>query len=318
MRVVVTGGAGFFGSHLVERLLAEGHDAWAVDDLSAGRAENLPAGAPLRRADVRDRSALEGALSGAEVVLHLAAAVGPELVARDPVGTWSRNVDGTARVLEAAAQRGARIVVVSTSEVYGPEAEGVLHEDQPLLLRPAGRRDVYALSKAAGEAYALAWHRTQLLPVTVVRCFNVVGPRQSERYGMVLARFARAARAGRPLTVYGDGLQRRCFLHVTDAVEAVLRLARTPAAEGQVVNVGSDDEVTILDLARRVVEEAGGAGRIEHVPFERVYGEGFVDPRRRRPDLTRLRALTGFVAQRALADAVRDVLAAVVVGASLP
>jgi UDP-glucose 4-epimerase len=144
----------------------------------------------------------------------------------------------------------------------------------------------------------------------VARCFNVVGQRQSERYGMVLARFARAARAGKPLTVYGDGLQRRCFLHVQDAVEAVLRLARAPEAEGQIVNVGSEEEVTVLDLAKRVAVEAGG-GTVEHVPFERVYGEGFVDPRRRRPDLSRLVALTGFAPTRTLDDAIRDVLAAV-------
>ena len=310
MRVVVTGGAGFFGSHLVERLLAEGHDALALDDLSAGRAENLPRGARLVRLDVRDARALGEALEGADLVLHFAAAVGPELVARDPAGTWSRNVEGTARVLEAAAEQGARVLLASTSEVYGPGVEGVLSEGRLLMLDAAARRDVYALSKAAGEAYALALHRTRLLPVTVARCFNVVGPRQSERYGMVLARFARAAREGKPLTVYGDGLQRRCFLHVEDAVEAVLRLARAPEAEGQIVNVGSAEEVTILELARRVLAEAGGASRIEHVPFERVYGEGFVDPRRRLPDLARLRALTGFAPAKTLDDAVRDALAA--------
>lgn len=309
MQVVVTGGAGFFGSHLVERLLAEGHAVTAFDDLSSGRVENLPPGARLVPGDVRDGAAVARACAGADLILHWAAAVGPELVARDPAGTWSRNVDGTARVLEAAAAQGARVLVASTSEVYGPEVEGVLAEDQPLVLRPQGRRDVYALSKAAGEAYALALHRMRLLPVTVVRCFNVVGPRQSERYGMVLARFARAARTGRPLTVYGDGTQRRCFLHVADAVTAVLALARTPAAEGQVVNVGSDEEIAIRALAERVLEEAGG-GRIEHVPFERVHGEGFPDPRRRRPDLARLRALTGFAPQRTLHEAIRDVLAA--------
>ena len=311
MRVVVTGGAGFFGSHLVERLLLEGHDAVAVDDLSAGSASNLPRGARLQRLDVRDGAALGRALDGADLVLHFAAAVGPGLVARDPAGTWSRNVEGTARVLEAAAERGQRVVLASTSEVYGSGADGVLSESRPLTLDAAGRRDVYALSKAAGEAYALALHRTRLLPVTVARCFNVVGPRQSERYGMVLARFARAARTGRPLAVYGDGLQRRCFLHVGDAVEAVLRLARAPAAEGQIVNVGSDEEVTVLDLARRVLAESGGSGSVEHVPFERVYGEGFVDPRRRRPDLARLNALTGFIPSRTLDDAIRDVLAGV-------
>jgi UDP-glucose 4-epimerase len=308
MRVVVTGGAGFLGSHLVARLLEEGHGVVALDDLSTGRRENLPAGARLVEGDARAAATVAEALEGAELVLHLAAAVGPGLVARDPSGTWSRNVEGAARVLEGAALRGARVLFVSTSEVYGPHAEGLLHEDRASELLTSARRDVYALSKAAGEAYALALSRTRLLPVTVARCFNVVGPRQSERYGMVLARFACAARERRPLTVYGDGLQRRCFLHVEDAVTALLALARTPASEGLVVNVGSDEEVKILDLARRVIEASGSKAGIEHVPFERVYGEGFVDPRRRRPDLTRLRALTGFFPARNLDDTIAATL----------
>ncbi len=309
MRVVVTGGAGFLGSHLVARLLAEGHDALALDDLSTGVEENLPRGARLLVGDVRDAALVARALEGTDLLLHFAAAVGPGLVARDPSGTWSRNVEGAARVLEAAAERGLRVVLASTSEVYGPSAEGVLAEDRPSELLTSARRDVYALSKAAGEAYALALARTRLLPVTVARCFNVVGPRQSERYGMVLARFAAAAQAGRPLSVYGDGLQRRCFLHVEDAVDAILLLARAPASEGLVVNVGSDEEVTILDLARRVLSASGSDAGLEHIPFERVYGEGFVDPRRRRPDLTLLRSLTGFQPQRTLDEAVRDVVA---------
>jgi UDP-glucose 4-epimerase len=310
MRVVVTGGAGFLGSHLVARLVAEGHDVLAYDDLSTGIAGNLPAGARLVVGDVRDGARLASALEGADLLLHFAAAVGPALVARDPSGTWSRNVEGAARVLELAAERGLRVVMASTSEVYGPCADGVLAEERPSELLTSARRDVYALSKAAGEAYALALARTRLLPVTIARCFNVVGPRQSERYGMVLARFASAAQAGRPLPVYGDGIQRRCFLHVEDAVTALLALARAPASEGLVVNVGSDEEVTILDLARRVLAASGSQAGVEHVPFERVYGEGFVDPRRRRPDLARLRALTGFAPQRSLDLAIRDVLAA--------
>lgn len=310
MRIVVTGGAGFLGSHLGARLLAEGHEVLVLDDLSTGRIDHLPPGAVLRRADVRDARAVGEALVGAGLVLHMAAAVGPALVARDPTGTWSRNVEGTARVLEAAAMRGTRVLLASTSEVYGPAAEGSLEEQRPSELLTSARRDVYALSKAAGEAYALALARTHLLPVTVARLFNVVGPRQGDRYGMVLARFAAAARAGRALPVYGDGLQRRCFLHVEDAVTALLALARTPACEGQVVNVGSEEEVTVLALAQRVLALTGSRAGIEHVPLERVYGEGFSDPRRRRPDLRRLRELTGFQPARTLEDALRDVLAA--------
>jgi UDP-glucose 4-epimerase len=314
MRVLVTGGAGFLGSHLVDRLRASGHEVQALDDLSSGSEENLAThrgddGVRLVRGDVRDAGVVSDAVARADLVFHLAAAVGVRKVADDPSDTWSRNVEGTASVLRTCADRGVRCVAASSSEVYGPGAEGVLAEDQVPRLDPTARRDAYALSKAAGESLALALHRTTLFPVTVVRLFNVVGPRQSARYGMVLPRFASAAVAGEALTVHGDGRQTRCFLHVLDAVEALATLARTPASEGLVVNVGSDEEVSIVDLARAVVAEAGTGAPIRLVPFEEVYGEGFSDPRRRRPDASRLRALTGFAPRRALRDAVRDAVA---------
>jgi UDP-glucose 4-epimerase len=310
MRVLVTGGAGFVGSSLVRRLESDGGEVTAFDDLSSGRAANLEGtGARLVRADVRDPEAVGRAVASADLVVHLAAAVGVQKVADDPSGTWSRNVLGTACVLEACAERGTRVLLASSSEVYGPGRDDLLREDDALRLDPSARRDVYAVSKAAGEAHALALARSRLLPATVIRLFNVVGPRQSSRYGMVLPRFAAAARAGRPLPVYGDGEQRRCFLHVDDAAEALALLAASPDAEGKVVNVGSDEEVSILDLARLVLEESGSTAGVEHVPFERVYGGGFQDFRRRRPDLARLRALTGFRARRTLRDAVKDALA---------
>jgi UDP-glucose 4-epimerase len=252
---------------------------------------------------------VDEAVGGADLVLHFGAAVGTQVVARDPAGTWSRNVIGTAAVLDACARRGTRVIVASSSEVYGPTLEGPFREDAPSVVHSAGRRDVYALSKAAGEAYALALHRACLLPVTVVRLFNVVGTGQSERYGMVLPRFAAAAREGRPLPVYGDGSQRRCFLHVADAVRAILLLAETGRAEGLVVNVGSPEEVSILQLAELVLEEADSTAGVAFVPFERIYGEGFRDPRRRIPDVSRLRELTGFAPQWNLRDAVRELLA---------
>src|SRR5262245_37806785 len=244
MRVLVTGGAGFVGSHLVDRLVCDGHVVHALDDLSTGSARNLEAATRtdrghLVRGDVRDRRAVEGLVAGADLVLHLAGAVGVRRVADDPAGTWSRNVEGTASVLAACAARGTRCLVASTSEVYGPGAQGVLREDAPVTLSPSGRRDVYAVSKLAGEALALALHRDSALPVTVARLFNVVGPRQSERYGMVLPRFARAAVRGEPLLVHGDGRQSRCFLHVDDAVSALLALVvgtPAPASQGLVVN----------------------------------------------------------------------------------
>jgi UDP-glucose 4-epimerase len=316
MRVLVTGGAGFVGSHVVRACAARGDEVTALDDLSTGRAANLPPGVRLVAADVRDAAVVEDETARADLVVHLAAAVGVRLVADDPVGTWSRNVRGTAAVLDACAARGTRVLLASTSEVYGPGRAGLLREDEPLRLDAAGRRDVYAISKAAGEAYALALHRARGLPVAVARLFNVVGPRQSARYGMVLPRFAAAVRTGSRLPVHGDGTQRRCFLHAEDAAEALLALAASPEAEGRVVNVGSDEEVSIGDLARMVLAEAGVEGeaaeaRIDRVPFERVYGEGFSDFPRRRPDVARLRAATGFVPRRTLRDAVRDVLEAV-------
>jgi UDP-glucose 4-epimerase len=314
MRILVTGGAGFVGSHLVDALRGPGADVEAFDDLSGGTLGNLAAhegsrGFAFARADVRDRDAVEEAVRRADVVFHLAAAVGVRLVAEDPAGTWSRNVEGTASVLAACARFGTRCVVASSSEVYGPTATGCLREDAATILDPTARRDVYAVSKVAGESLALALHRTSLLPVTVVRLFNVVGPRQSDRYGMVLPRFARAAVRGERLTVHGDGTQSRCFLHVLDAVDALRALASTAASEGLVVNVGSAEEVAILDLARAVAAEAGTGAEIHAVPFATVYGEGFVDPPRRRPDVSRLEDLTGFAPRRTVADAVRDAVA---------
>ncbi len=313
MRVLVTGGAGFLGSHLLRTLVARGHETVALDDLSTGRRTNVPPGVSLVIADVREQGAVGEAVASADLVLHFAAAVGTRVVAQDPTGTWSRNVLGTAAVLEACALRGRRVVLASSSEVYGPGREGPLQEEDPSLLRPSGRRDVYALSKAAGEAYAIALHRTRRLPVTAVRLFNVVGAGQSDRYGMVLPRFVAAAREGRPLPVFGDGTQRRCFLHVDDAVRAVLALAETPASAGRVVNIGTREEVAILDLAKIVLEEAGG-GSVEYIPFARVYGEGFQDPQRRVPDVSLLASLTGLAPRRRVREAVRDLLAAVPAG----
>jgi UDP-glucose 4-epimerase len=326
MRVLVTGGAGFVGSHVVDRLVLDGHHVHALDDLSTGAAKNLDGAARtgrghLVRGDVRDRALVAGLVSGADLVLHLAGAVGVKRVADDPAGTWSRNVEGTASLLAACAAQGVRCLVASTSEVYGPAATGVLREDAPVTLDPSGRRDVYAVSKLAGESLAMALHRDAALPVTIARLFNVVGPRQSDRYGMVLPRFARAAVRREPLVVHGDGRQTRCFLHVEDAVSALLALASSAAAEGQIVNVGSDDEVTIGDLARAVVASAATEAPIRYVPFAEVYGEGFVDPPRRRPDVSLLRELTGLSSRRplstAVADAVVDAKAALALVASL-
>ncbi|MDJ0974585.1 MAG: NAD-dependent epimerase/dehydratase family protein [Planctomycetota bacterium] len=314
MRVLVTGGAGFIGGHLIRHLLDAGHEVLALDDLSTGHREAVPSGALLVEGDVRDRARVAHLVGEVEVVFHLAAAVGPALVARDPAGTWSRNVRGTAAVLDACLERGARVLVLSSSEVYGDErrravpAGQPMREDELVAIDPGARRDVYALSKLAAESYALALYRSALLPVTVVRPFNVIGPGQSARYGMVVARFAEAAVAGRPLPVYGDGSQERCFLHVDDAVTALLALAASPAAEGRIVNVGGSESIAIRDLAARMLALAGSRAGIEHVPFERVYGEGFADHRSRTPDTSLLRELTSWTPKRTLDDALYDAL----------
>jgi UDP-glucose 4-epimerase len=308
MRILVTGGAGFVGSRLVARMLSEGHSVEVLDDLSTGRREVVPAGARLTVGDCRSAALVETCVARADRIFHLAAAVGVALVAADPAGTWSRNLLGTATVLDGAAARQVPVLLASSSEVYGPGRAVPLQEEDAASIRPTGRREVYGLSKAAGEAYALALHRTRGLPVVVARLFNVVGAGQSDRYGMVLARFVAAARRGEPLEILGDGSQRRCFLHVADAVEALALLAEAPGARGLVVNVGSDEEASILDLARLVLSLAGGGG-IRHRPFAERYGEGFADFERRVPDLSRLVALTGFRRRRTLRDAVADALA---------
>lgn len=310
MTILVTGGAGFVGSHLARALHARGADVRVLDDLSTGHAGNLPATIPLQVGDVRDRAALDRALAGVTQVFHMAAAVGPALVAADPRGTWSRNADGTLAVLCACARRDVKVLLASSSEVYRPAAVAAgrpVSEHAPTGARPGDPRGVYARSKLAGEMAArrLSWSGLRVL---CARLFNVVGLRQSPRHGMVLARFAEAARRGEPLPVYDDGMQRRCFLHVEDAVRALLDLAATPAAVGLAVNVGWQEEVTVLELARRVSARAGHAGGVRFVPFTQVCGRGFPDPRVRRPDTRRLEALTGWRPRLGLEDAIADVL----------
>jgi UDP-glucose 4-epimerase len=298
--ILVTGGAGFIGSHLVERLLAEGCRVTVIDDFSTGSPANLAA----VRADPRLRvvearvSACPGLgqlAAAADAVVHLAAAVGVELVVRSPIQTIRTNLDETEAILEAAAGHPVPVLLASTSEVYGKSQRAEFREDDDLLIGPPhlGRWS-YACSKLMDEFLALAYARERGLPVIVARLFNTVGPRQTGRYGMVLPRFIEAARAGQPLRVYGDGEQTRCFCYVADTVEALWRLLRCPAARGEVVNVGGTEEVSILELARRVITVLRSPSPIERVPYETAYAPGFEDMRRRRPALAKLERLTGF------------------------
>jgi UDP-glucose 4-epimerase len=297
---VVTGGAGFIGSHLVERLLKEGGSVTVIDDFSTGTLENLRAVAthPALRVVHTKVSAcaeLAGIIAQAEGVYHLAAAVGVELVIRSPIQTILTNLRETECVLEAAGLAGIPTLVASTSEVYGKSNKEQFAEEDDLLIGPPRlARWSYACSKLMDEFLAIAYARERQLPVVVARLFNTVGPRQTGRYGMVLPRFIAAAKAGRPLSVYGDGRQTRCFCYVQDTVDALTRLMRNPAAFGHVFNVGSNSEIAIRDLATMVVRQLSSNSTLEYLPYEQAYAPGFEDMARRRPDVEKCAALTGF------------------------
>ena len=298
--ILVTGGAGFIGSHLTERLLADGESVVVIDDGSTGSWENLKAVAAhpkLRtiKSRVSECRELPALAENAKGIYHLAAAVGVDLVLREPVRTLQTNLHETERLLEAAAPARTPVLLASTSEVYGKSGKEAFSEDDDLLLGPPHlTRWSYACSKLMDEFLALAFSSERGLPVIIARLFNTVGPRQTGRHGMVLPRFVAAARAGEPLRVFGDGGQTRCFCFVTDAVEALVRLMAAPAARGEVFNVGNDEEVSIGDLARLVVEVTGSSSAIERVPYEQAYQAGFEDMRRRRPVLAKLERVTGF------------------------
>jgi UDP-glucose 4-epimerase len=313
VRILVTGGAGFIGSHLVERLLGEGAEVVALDDLSTGSLRNLSALVPdarfaLRAGSVLDPRAVAEAMAGVDFVYHLAAAVGVALVAEQPARTIETNVGGTETVVACAAAAGAGVLLASSSEVYGKGAKLPLAEDGDLLLGPTSRpRWSYACSKAAAEHAALA--RAREIPVVIARLFNTVGPRQSGRYGMVLPRFVEQGLRGDPITVYGSGEQRRCFADVREVVDCLVRLARAPAARGGVFNVGSDREVAIGALAERVRERTGGRSPIVQLDYEAVYGGGFEDLERRVPDLSRLERAIGLRPARGIEEVVDDLVA---------
>ena len=309
--VLVTGGAGFIGSHLVERLLADGERVVVIDDLSTGRLENLRRvrqhpRLQFRRGKVSECAGLSQLAARAASIYHLAAAVGVELVVRSPIHTIETNLRETGAILEAASHGPTPILLASTSEVYGKSRKPAFAETDDLLIGPPhfGRWS-YACSKLMDEFLALAYGRERGLPVVIARLFNTVGPRQTGRYGMVLPRFIAAAKAGKPLRVYGDGRQTRCFCHVRDTVEALVRLQNCPSARGEVVNVGGTREISIGELARLVVQVLGSPSQIERVPYRKVYPEGFEDMLRRKPVVRKLRRLTRFIPGTLLPDIIR-------------
>ncbi len=317
---LVTGGAGFIGSHLVEGLLRRGDRVVVIDDLSTGRRENLH-GADRSRLSLITAGVSEG-LGGFrpgafDEIFHLAAAVGVRLVIDEPIRTIETNVSETVAVLDFAARTATPILVASTSEVYGKSTKTPFAEDDDVVYGPTVlSRWSYACSKAIDEYLALGHHRQNGLPVAIVRFFNIVGPRQVGTWGMVLPRFVWAALRGDPIEVYGDGRQSRCFCDVRDVVEVLPRILAAPRCHGRVLNLGSDETIEIRALAELVRDTLGSDSPIVHLSYEQAFGEGFDDLRERRPDLTRIQEATGFRPRVSLVQTIRDLAAALRQGAA--
>ena len=314
MRVFITGGAGFIGSHLADAAIARGDEVLVLDDMSTGRIENIGHLTGHSRfhftaGSVRDQGVVDDLVDRCDVVFHLAAAVGVNLVVHSPVRTIETNVHGTEVVLAAAARQRKRVLLTSTSEVYGLSQDVPFREDANLTLGATTKgRWSYGCSKALDEFLALAYYRERELPVVIVRLFNTVGPRQTGRYGMVIPRLIQQALDQRPLTVHGTGAQTRCFGYVGDVVEAMLRLMDHPGAAGQVFNLGSTEEVSITDLAERIVALAGSSSKIVYVPYTEAYEDGFEDMPRRVPDTSKAKGAVGFRARMPLNDMLKVII----------
>ena len=306
MRYLITGGAGFIGSHLAERLIDRGDRVVLLDNLSTGSMENIR---HLKGSDhleyhldnIENKQLLAELVDDADVIIHLAAAVGVKLIVESPVRTIETNVNGTQLILEAACKKKKLVLTASTSEVYGKNINVPFHEDMDLVLGPTTKgRWSYAASKALDEFLALSYWKEKKLPVIVIRFFNTVGPRQTGRYGMVLPNFVKAALENRDIEIYGSGKQSRCFCDVRDSVESVIRLVDTEKSVGEVVNIGNTEEITIEDLAHRVKERAKSTSKITYTPYDQAYEPGFEDMMRRVPSVDKLHRLTGFRPQTAL------------------
>ena len=309
--VLITGGAGFIGSHLTERLLGDGRSVVVIDDFSTGRLENLRAASrnprlKIIRGKISECKGLPRLAAGAEFIFHLAATVGVELVVKSALHVLEASFHETEILLRAAVKGATPVLLASTSEVYGKSAKAEFGENDDLLIGPPNQsRWSYACSKLTDEFLALACAREKNLPVIIARLFNTVGPRQTGRYGMVLPRFIAAARRHEPLRVFGDGRQTRCFCLVNDAVEALVRLKDCPGAWGEIFNIGGAEEISMLDLARLVVKTLGSKSRIELVPYERAYAPGFDDMRRRKPLVEKLERYVQFKPRTPLREIIR-------------
>jgi len=314
MRYLVTGGAGFIGSHLCELLVEDGCQVVAIDNLSTGRLENLEAlksseNFQFVRENILNSQVLDRLASQADIIVHLAAAVGVKLIVEDPVHTIETNIMGSEMVLRTANRYGCKVLIASSSEVYGKGSKVPFSEEDDCLIGPTTHnRWAYATSKAIDEFLGLAYYHQFGLPVVVMRFFNTIGPRQTGRYGMVVPRFVRWALQNEPIHVYGDGQQSRCFSDVQDVSGAVARLAELPEAVGQVFNIGSQEEVTILELAQRVIQHTGSSSMVELLPYDQAYAPGFEDMRRRVPSVKKLQSLIGYEPKNGLDDSLLRVI----------
>jgi UDP-glucose 4-epimerase len=314
VRYLVTGGAGFIGSHLVDLLLERGDQITVLDDLSTGAEANIAHHAAdpcftFRRGSILDPDLVRELVAEADVVVHLAAAVGVQLILQRPLDALFTNIRGTEIVLEACATLHRQVMIASTSEIYGKNENTPLREDSDRILgSPFKARWSYSTAKAVDEILAHTYWRESGTPSIVARLFNCVGPRQTGAYGMVVPRLVRQALRGEDLTVFGDGEQRRCFCHVLDTVSCLVRLLDNPQAIGEVFNVGSQEEVTINELARLVVRLTGSTSRIVRIPYDEAYEKGFEDMPRRVPDITRVNNLTGWLPQRSLVEIITSVI----------
>lgn len=311
MKALVTGGAGFIGSYLCEELLEKGYTVWSIDDLSTGRIENIDR---LKQNPkfhyvidtIMNKNLMAELVDRASIVFHLAAAVGVQLIVDQPVKTIETNIKGTETILELAEKKKKKVLLASTSEIYGKSNNIPFQEDGDLLFGPTIRsRWSYAASKAIDEFLGLAYFYEKDLPVVIVRLFNTVGPRQTGRYGMVIPRFIRQALQNEPITVYGDGNQSRCFTYVKDAVKAISDIVKKDQAFGQVFNLGGTEEITISDLAKKIISMAGSKSEIVYVPYDKAYSSGFEDMHRRVPDITKIKKMIGYAPSVTLDEILR-------------
>ena len=324
VNILITGGAGFIGSHLAESLLSQGHEVTIIDNLSTGRFENIAHLTDNPRfhfaiESITNEAVMDRLVSKSNLIFHLAAAVGVQLIVQKPVHTIETNVMGTEAVLRNALRYRVKVLLASSSEVYGKGNSIPFREEDDVVLGPTSRnRWAYAASKMVDEFLALAYHHEYDLPVTIFRLFNTVGPRQTGRYGMVIPRFVKQALQNEPLTVYGDGQQSRCFLHVQDAVAAIQSLADKPMAEGQVYNIGSLEEITIQGLAEAVLEQTARLDQsaspieqvpVKYIPYDEAYTKDFDDMRRRVPDISKIQSITGWSPKCSLSKILTDVIA---------